>query len=177
VKLLVNQVLSIFGFSLDDIDSWGGKVLYDQAIASGPTRIGAFEKGEIDAIFDEAISGWVGRGAAASMHFLPLSEDQLQRLEADGFRRAVISKERFTQLPADVPAVDFSGWPIYTSLHAPEVAIRAFCLALHARKDRITADGEPLPIGRMIRDTPEGPLEVPLHPVAEECWRELGYFD
>jgi TRAP-type uncharacterized transport system substrate-binding protein len=177
VKLLVNQVLSIFGFSLDDIASWGGKVIYDQALGGGPTRIGAFEKGEIDAIFDEAIGGWAGRGAAAGMHFLPLSESQLQQLEADGFRRAVISKGRFPQLPADVPAVDFSGWPIYTSLHAPENAIRAFCLALHARRDRITADGEPLPIGRMIRDTPEGPLEVPLHPVAEQCWRELGYVD
>ena len=175
VKLLVNQVLSIFGFSLDDIVSWGGKVIYDQSTGGAPSRIGAFEKGEIDAIFDEAISQWAGRGAAAGMHFLPLTDAQLTQLEADGFRRNVISKARFPQLPADVPCVDFSGWPIFTSLNAPENAIRAFCMALEARKDRITNTDEPLPLALMVRDGPEGPLDVPLHPVAEQVWRELGY--
>jgi TRAP-type uncharacterized transport system substrate-binding protein len=27
----------------------------------------------------------------------------------------------------------------------------------------------------MCRDTPEGPLDVPLHPGAERYWREAGY--
>jgi hypothetical protein len=61
--------------------------------------------------------------------------------------------------------------------HAPENAIGAFCMGLHARGDRITADGSPLPIEGMIRGTPEGPLDVPLYPVAEQCWRELRYLD
>ena len=28
---------------------------------------------------------------------------------------------------------------------------------------------------RMVRDTPEGHLEVPLHPAAERFWRQCGY--
>jgi hypothetical protein len=74
-----------------------------------------------------------------------------------------------------VPTVDFSGWPIYTSAASPDPAIRAFCLALHARRERLIIDGEPLPLDRMVQDSPEGPLEVPLHPAAEHCWRELGF--
>jgi TRAP-type uncharacterized transport system substrate-binding protein len=27
----------------------------------------------------------------------------------------------------------------------------------------------------MVRDTPEGHLEVPLHPAAERFWRDRGY--
>ena len=33
----------------------------------------------------------------------------------------------------------------------------------------------PLPLAQMVRDTPEGHLEVPLHPAAERFWRECGY--
>jgi hypothetical protein len=175
VRLLVNLVLGSYGFSLDDIDRWGGRVSYDQEIGGGPSRIGAFERGEIDAIFDEAIRGWAGRGAAAGMRFLPIDEPHLRTLEAAGFRRGVIARATHPPVAEDVPTVDFSGWPIYTSIQAPELAIRAFCYALAARKDRLLMDGKPLPLERMVRDSPDGPLEVPLHPAAERCWRELGY--
>ena len=51
-----------------------------------------------------------------------------------------------------------------------------FCRALEASKDRIPwAEDAPLPLARMVRDTPEGHLEVPLHPAAERFWQERGY--
>jgi TRAP-type uncharacterized transport system substrate-binding protein len=31
------------------------------------------------------------------------------------------------------------------------------------------------PLEQMVRDTPEGHLEVPLHAAAERFWRERGY--
>ncbi|HZT06196.1 MAG TPA: hypothetical protein VFC51_04140, partial [Chloroflexota bacterium] len=111
VRLLVDQVLACYGFSLDDIGRWGGHVSYDQELGGGPTRIGAFERGEIEAIFDEAIHGWVGRGAAAGMHFLVIDEPHMRDLEARGFRRGIILRNGHPPLAADVPTVDFSGWP------------------------------------------------------------------
>jgi TRAP-type uncharacterized transport system substrate-binding protein len=51
-----------------------------------------------------------------------------------------------------------------------------FCRALDASKERIPwAEDAPLPLAQMVRDTPEGHLEVPLHPAAEKFWRERGY--
>jgi len=47
---------------------------------------------------------------------------------------------------------------------------------LEARKDRILWQGQgPLPLEHMCRDTPEGPLDLPLHPAAERFWRAQGY--
>ena len=43
---------------MDDIVSWGGEVRYDAGMAYGPNRIGAMQRGEIDAIFDEGASAW-----------------------------------------------------------------------------------------------------------------------
>ena len=33
----------------------------------------------------------------------------------------------------------------------------------------------PLPLEQMCRDTPDGPLVIPLHRAAEQFWREQGY--
>jgi TRAP-type uncharacterized transport system substrate-binding protein len=175
VEILVNQVLGTYGVSLGDIDSWGGRVTYDQPIAGDDSRIGAYERGEIDGIFDEAIRGWVGRGSRAGMNLLSIDEPHLQALEKIGFRRGKIAAANYPGVVADVPTVDFSGWPIFTSLNASEKAIRAFCYALDARKDRLIYEGAPLPLAKMVSDSPDGPLDVPLHPVAEQCWREMGY--
>jgi len=43
-------------------------------------------------------------------------------------------------------------------------------------QDRIRwAEDALLPFAQMVRDTPEGHLEVPLHPAAERFWEKLGY--
>lgn len=63
----------------------------------------------MDAIFDEAIGVWAVRAAGLGMRFLPLGDEHLQRMEEIGFRRGVIEKARYPNLPADVPTMDFSG--------------------------------------------------------------------
>jgi TRAP-type uncharacterized transport system substrate-binding protein len=32
-----------------------------------------------------------------------------------------------------------------------------------------------MPVERMVKDSPEGPLDIPLHPAAERFWKERGY--
>jgi TRAP-type uncharacterized transport system substrate-binding protein len=100
----------------------------------------------------------------------------LTRLEMLGFRRAIIPKARYPKLADDVPTLDFSGFAVYTHANVPESIIASICAALEARKDKIGwQEPGPLPLERMCRDTADGPLVIPLHPAAEEFWRERGY--
>jgi hypothetical protein len=81
---------------------------------------------------------------------------------------------------ADVPAVDYGGWPIYCRSDTSALLVDKFCRALARRRDTIPWDiggpvQPPLPLERMVRDSPVTPLDVPLHPQAAAVWRELGY--
>jgi hypothetical protein len=178
IHIVVKEVLSQYGFSLDDIAAWGGQVRYDAAMPDRPSRIGAVGRGEIDAIFDEALDSWAETALDLGMRFLPLEDLVLQNLEELGFRRSAISKSQYPRLERDVPALDFSGFAVYTHADAPDEVIQGVCAALEARKDRIPWQGEgPLPLKQMCSDTPEAPRGVPLHPAAERFWREQGYLD
>jgi len=181
------QILSICGFSLDDIVSWGGHVRYDRGLPDGqglwndgsvkvPTRLDAVQRGEINAIFDEAIVTWAHRAAELNMRFLELGEHRLKQLEALGLRRGPVTREQYPQLPNEVVGVDYSGWPIYTHAAVPDEVVEEFCQALEARKHQITWEFEgPLPLERMVRNEPDTPLDIPLHPGAERFWRKRGY--
>jgi TRAP-type uncharacterized transport system substrate-binding protein len=176
LHVIVNHVLTAAGFSLDEIISWGGEVRYDAGMAYGNNRIGAVHRGEIHAIIDEGASTWGNMALELGMHFLSLEEKLLQSLETAGLRRALIEKRDFPKLTADVPSLDFSGWPIYTHQDTADALVADFCNALDASKAHIPWSEEgPLPLKQMVRDTPEGHLEVPLHPAAERVWRECGY--
>lgn len=173
----VRLVLAAVGCSLEEIVAWGGEVRFDGVLPEVPTRWGRVERGEVDALFDEAIPRWASLVPGAGMRFLSLEEPLLQKLEAMGFRRGIIPRARFPELPSDVVSVDFSGFPVFTRADVPDEIITAFCAALEARKDRVPWEGvgPALPLDRMCRDTAEGPRDVPLHPAAERFWASRGY--
>ena len=176
LQVIIDHVCAAAGFTLDDIAAWGGDVRYDAGMPYGDNRVGAVQRGEIDAIFDEGASAWGNMALGLSMTFLALDEAILQRLESVGLRRGLIEKTSFPKLSADVPTLDFSGWPIYTMASTPDALVRDFCRALDDSKERIPwAKDEPLPMKQIVRDSPEGHLEVPLHPAAEKFWREREY--
>jgi TRAP-type uncharacterized transport system substrate-binding protein len=176
VHFFIREVLAAAGFTLEEIGQWGGEVRYDDRMANGPKRRDALANGRIDAIFDEALNTWGNEALDSGMRFLPIDEPVLERLDAMGFRRAAITKMQCSKVEQDVTTLDFSGWLVFTRAEVSDQVVRAFCQALEARKDRIPWQGDgPLPLERMCRDTPEGPLEIPLHPAAEQYWRERGY--
>ena len=176
LHVITRHVLAASGCSLDDIVSWGGEVRYDAGMAYGANRIGAVQRGEVDAIFDEGASTWGNMALELGMTFLSLDEDLLQRLEKVGLRRGLIERANFPQLACDVPTLDFSGWPIYTHKDTADELVADFCRALEMSKDRIPwAEDVPLPLAQMVRDTTEGHLEIPLHPAADGFWQERGY--
>lgn len=176
LQVIIDHVCAAAGFTLGDIATWGGEVRYDAGMPYGQNRIGAVHRGEIEAIFDEGASAWGNMALELDMVFLALPEPVLQRLESVGLRRGLIEKARFPKLAADVPTLDFSGWPIYTLESTPDPLVRDFCRALDESKALIPwAKADPLPLAQMVRDSAEGHLEVPLHPAAAAYWRERGY--
>jgi TRAP-type uncharacterized transport system substrate-binding protein len=176
VHLVVDQVLKVYGFSLSDLEEWGGKVIYDEGLPADPERFGRVAAGQVDAIFDEAVTRFIPLAMQQKMRFLPIEEPERGKLAAMGLRIEAMPRSIFPMLPADVPAVDFSGFPVFTHADTPESLVYDFSKALDARKAQIPYQQPgPLPTEVMCKDTPEGPLDVPLHPGAERYWKEAGY--
>jgi TRAP-type uncharacterized transport system substrate-binding protein len=183
--LLERVVLGELGFSFEDIERWGGQVRYDAGLPTGiatsggnlsVSRLDLVRRGEVDAIFDEAVGSWLAMGLAAGLRALSLEPRLVDQLEEMGFRRAVLRADDHAGLEQDVLTLDFSGWPIFTRADLDDDLVTAFCGALDARKAHIPWQGDgPLPLERMCSDTPEAPLSVPLHPAAERYWRDKGY--
>lgn len=178
--IMVDVVLRAHGFSLDDIQAWGGEISHDQPMPNHPSRLGRLQRGEIDAIFDEGVVLWADQMTGAGARFLPLSPAHLEILQAQGFRPALIEKSRYPSLPADIPAVDYSGWPIYCRSDSPAALVELFCQALISRRDGIVWDiggvhQAPLPLDRMVREAPDTPFDVPMHPAAAAVWRQHGF--
>jgi len=136
--------------------AYGRRSALRQRHAVWRERIGAVERGEIDAISMKARA----HGATctrAGMRFSPRwTRRFLRRLEAVGLRRGLIEQKYFPKLTADIPTLDFSGWPIYTGENTSDDLVIDFCRALEASKDRVPwAKDAPLPLAQMVRDTPK----------------------
>jgi len=182
--VVIAQVLAVHGIKLEDIEAWGGELLWEP-----PTpdyRLDSVRSGKANAVWDEAMPMYGQMALDMGMRFLKVGEEEQKKLEAKGLRFDSL-KARYPQMKEDVPCVDFSGWIVYTHADVPDDIVRAFCGALEIRKGRIPhrrPDGSPpiegiagLPLDEMCRDTVHGPLYVPLHPAAEQFWRERGYID
>ncbi len=174
IHMMLDHVMAAAGFSGADVIGWGGG--FRNEVRPRAPRFVAYDSGAVDAIFDEAVDEWGDAGLERGLKFLPLAEETIVRLEAMGYRRGVIRAETLAGLKADVPTVDFSGWPIYVHADLPDRLVEQICAALDARKHLIPWQGEgPLPVERMCRDAADTPLDVPLHPAAEKFWRAQGY--
>lgn len=174
---MFDDVAAAAGFTRSDLVSWGGEIRKEASLPHPHTKkFAALVSGEIDAVFDEGSRGWVNEGLDAGVWFLALGENTVRKLEAMGYRRAIMPKRDFPKLPHDLLTLDFSGWTVFCHAEADDKVITDICAALEARKDRIPWDGSgPLPTNIMCRETPETPQVIPLHPAAERFWRGRGF--
>jgi TRAP-type uncharacterized transport system substrate-binding protein len=175
---MLDDIAAAAGFTLADVQSWGGEVRMEGETPPTGPKLAALARGEINAIFDEGAPRWIDAALDAGANILSLSEATVRKLEGMGYRRAVLKKETFRKLPADVLTIDFSGWPIFVHADTSDDLVTRICAALEARKHLIPWQGEgPLPLARMCRETEETPQLVPLHPAAEAFWRARGYLE
>lgn len=174
-RVLVDQLLPLYGFTLEDIEAWGGS--YQTNGGPGdPRRLAALRDGSADIVFDEGIVTWLGVALESGYQPLDLDEATLSQLEAIGWRRAVLPKSRYPLLAADSMSIDYSGWPLYTRASLPDEDAYKICAAIAARADEIPWDEDAYTgIDQLGRATEATPLDVPLHPGAARWFKEQGY--
>jgi TRAP-type uncharacterized transport system substrate-binding protein len=170
--VLIEQAFALHGFTLKDIESWGGRLI----LCGGPSdvrRLQPLARGEIDAVFDEGIKVWLNEALAAGLVPIQPDESEFAAMGKLGWRRVVLPKARFPQLAKDFETFDFSGWPIYANASLPEQTAYDICAALAAREAEIPwekgSDGSAL---LAVSDTETTPMDVPLHPGSERWYRE-----
>jgi TRAP-type uncharacterized transport system substrate-binding protein len=173
LHLVVKEVLSAAGFSLEDITSWGGQVRYDPGLPKGPNRLGAMQRGEVDMIIDEAVHNWLNVALESEMHVLPLDESMLTQFETLGFQRAVLPKADYPKLDSGAD-FDFSG-----SRSTPTQTCRTRSTAVRAalkrgRKNRLARTRAAAARKHVPRHAGRA-VNIPLHSAAERFWRERGY--
>jgi TRAP-type uncharacterized transport system substrate-binding protein len=172
--VLIDQLLAHHGMSLDMIRSWGGSV-HPIGGPGDKRRMAAIRDGSIDTIMDEGISTWIDEALANGFVPLDLEEAAFAHLSALGWRRVPLKHGRFAHLPAGHDCIDFSGWPLYASADMPDKTAREICEALGARHDWMPWEqGTHEGIGQLGRETDATPMDVPLHPGAEQWYRERG---
>ncbi len=172
--VLIDQAFARYGFSLKDVESWGGRLI----LCGGPSdvrRLEPMSRGEIDAVFDEGIKVWLDEALAAGL--LPIEPEaaDVEALGQLGWRKVVLPKARFPRLARDVSTFDFSGWPIYASASLPEQTAYDVCGALAAREAEVPWEkGTNGNVFQMLHESDSTPMDVPLHPGAERWYREHG---
>jgi len=170
-RVLTEQVLALYGFSLADIEAWGGK-LHMSGSPSDQRRMGPMHAGSLDAIFDEALVIWFDEALACDLVPLEIEPEIFDELNALGWRRGIVPKARCPRLAADIAAIDYSGWPLYANAALDADTVYKLCAGFALRADEIPWEDSFTEVSQVWRDTEATPLDVPLHPGAERFLRE-----
>ncbi len=179
-RVVVDQLLAEYGFSLQDIENWGGRVTWQNRvhmIYGG--RIAQMKAGELDAVLDEAFVGWgPGIGRECGARFLRFDSAVLERLERQyGLRQWKIGKGRAPGIEEDIPSVDFRGWLLFCRENLDADLAYLIVKTIDEKKHQFEKEIQPtLPepfvirMNEMCQNT-----EIPLHPGADRYYRERGY--
>lgn len=173
-EVTIRKILAFYGWNLEEVERWGGKI-DGVPTPEHPKRFAGLKQRAYDAVFDEGLDLWADIALDQDMIFLPLEDAVVKQMERFGFRSGIISKSRFKGLAADVPTLDFSGWPLFCRADFPEEDAYMIAKAIDQRKETIPIEAGKLVMSNVCRDTVEGPLCIPLHSGAERYYREHGY--
>jgi TRAP-type uncharacterized transport system substrate-binding protein len=176
---LIGQVLEVYGFSLKDVESWGGSL----QLNGGPgdaRRLKAIADGTVDIIMDEGLALWLEPALAAGYQPLTLEPETFAKLGELGWRRVVMPKGQYRGLAADHACLDYSAWPLYARTDLPDDDAYKIVDAIAARQDEIVWENfndwaQFKGIGALGEETEATPRDVPLHPGAARWFREHGY--
>ncbi len=164
--VLIHQLLPLYGMSVAEIESWGGRV-HPCGPPGDKRRLNAIKEGTIDAVFDEGITTWLGTALAGAMVPIELEPEVFAQMDKLGWRRVLIPKEEYAELDRDHPCIDFSGWPLYASAALPDQVAYDVCAAFAARQDEMPwEEGTYTGVSQIFTETEATPMDVPLHPGA-----------
>ncbi len=172
---LIERIFEAYGFTLQDIESWGGKHWTRE---NGGNE--ALKEGNFDAIITRAVSGywpvgrlWYDTTILNNMRFLPIASKVLDELgKKYHVRKGFLPKFFYRGVEEKVPTFYFPYFAIYTSKHLDEE------VAFIAAK---SLDGHPEYYLETHYPTVYNPftacqdMGVPFHPGAERYYRSRGY--
>lgn len=171
--VLVDQLLALYGMSIAEIESWGGKI-HPAGPPNDKRRLAGIRDGSIDAVFDEGISIWLKEALDHGMELIDLEPATFEALNQIGWRKVNLRTGRFADLP-DHQCIDFSGWPLYCRADLSEKTVHDVCGAFGARHDEMPWEtGTHEGLAHIGTETGGTPMDVPLHPGAERWYREQG---
>lgn len=174
---IIDEVLKGYGFSLSDIESWGGKIMRVRN-PSDPERADHIRSCEASAVFDEGLKSWGALALESGMRFLPIRSDVLTRLERLGFTSAPVTSKEFSGLEEPITTVDFSGWPLLCRSDLAKEFAYKMAAAIDSCHEQIPVDHfdrRPMTMQEFCRGSDGGPLTIPLHNGAKKYYRERGY--
>jgi hypothetical protein len=99
--VLIDQAFALHGFVLNDIESWGGRLVF----CGGPSDVRRLEplaRGEIDAVFDEGIKVWLDEALVAGFSPIELEPAEFDAMAQLGWRKVLLPKARFPGLARDI---------------------------------------------------------------------------
>lgn len=176
----VEEVLKRYGFSYKDIERWGGKVFFPGQSIRG---IPLVRRGEANAIFQEGVHDIIWEQLAESRPLCSLSLDQSvvdSMKQAYGFKEHMIPKGRLKGIERDQLTLDFGGWLLFCREDFPDELSYLLAKVCVEQSDSIVAPYKDLPkhLQRLtIPMTPHAMCSecvIPLHPGAENFYREIG---
>jgi len=171
----VGTILGCYGVSLASFKRWGSKI-EEIPRPSMPQRGDSIRKRKVNAVFDEGITSWLNGALDNDFELLPLEPAVIKRMEALGYRRAVIPQARYPQLAKDIETIDFSGWPLITHTGLSNTLAYSICEAIDARQSVIPVDDDvPLDMKKLFGSAEAAPLGIPLHSGARKYFAEHGY--
>ena len=174
----IATILSLYGFSFDQIKKWGGQV-QECGRPFAPERMKALAKRSINAVFDEGVStigGWLDMALDNGYEIIPIEPAIVRKLEQLGYTGTVLPKKRYRQLKDDALTIDFSGWALVTHKWLPNTIAYAAIETIDEKKKNIPVDDDrPINMRELCNGSEKCPLRVPLHPGAAKYYREKGY--
>ncbi len=173
-RFVADEVLKAEGISLQDIESWGGRLHFVES-PSQKSRLDGMANGSLDAVFDEGIKSWGKIALDQGMRFLPLGEQATAHLNAIGWPLGPISRDLFPKLTEEIDGASFSGWPIFVRADMTNDVAYQMIRSLDESKDGIVWDVPGTVSLKDLRaDDDAAPAGIPFHPGAERYYRVQG---
>ncbi len=178
----VARVFEAYGFSVDDLRTWGEGIV--DAGGSPRNAIQAGIDGSADAVLHEAIMAppWLTLTDTRAMRFLPIRADILDQLTGDFFfESAVIPRGKFRGVFEDTPTLDWADFDILVGAEMDESLAYTLAELLVETWDVLEASYRHLAPERSPVSYPLNPyttwkgVQVPLHSGAERYYRQRGY--
>jgi len=186
IGFLFLAFLKASGTSMDELESWGGKLLEEDNSGPAMTHI---EKGEADALFHEAdvVSSpqWKALNDKIPMRVLSIPDRVIDKLGEYGFHKFEypLPKGKYPGVMEDVTTIDYSDWVVVCDASVPDDIVYKMAKVAaeqHAGfesryRDILPAGSKEL--GQYVADPKQmwKNLGAPIHPGAAKYFKEKGY--